>query len=51
MPFAKAVAYGSYDGALRGLIHRLKYDRVRPAAGILGRMLAEAMAGLKFAAA
>ena len=49
MPFAKAVAFGSYDGALRGLIHLLKYDRVRPAANVLGRMVAEAMAGLKFA--
>ena len=50
LPFAKAAAYGSYDGALRGLIHLLKYDRVRPAGGILGRMLAEAMAELKLAA-
>ena len=49
LPFARAVAYGSYDGALRGLIHLLKYDRVRPAGGLLGRMLAEAMAELKFA--
>ena len=51
LPFAKAVAYGSYDGALRGLIHLLKYDRVRPAGDLLGRLLAEAMMGLKFAAA
>lgn len=51
LPFAKAVAYGSYDGALRGLIHLLKYDRVRPAGDLLGRMLAGAMAGLKFASA
>jgi ComF family protein len=50
MRFAKAVAYGSYDGALRGLIHLLKYDRVRPAADVLGGLLAEAMMGLKFAA-
>lgn len=49
LPFAKAVAYGSYDGALRGLIHLLKYDRVRPADDLLGCMLAEAMAELKFA--
>ncbi len=48
LPFARAVAYGSYDGALRGLIHLLKYDRVRPVGDLLGRMLAEAMAGLKF---
>jgi predicted amidophosphoribosyltransferase len=51
LPFAKAVAYGNYDGALRGLVHLLKYDGVRPAADVLGRMLAEATAGLKLAAA
>jgi ComF family protein len=45
-PFAKAAAYGSYDGGLRELIHLLKYDRVRPAASVLGRMLAEVAAGL-----
>ena len=42
-PFERAVAYGSYDGGLRELIHLLKYNGVRPAAGILGRMLAEAI--------
>jgi len=41
-PFARAVAYGSYDGALRELIHLLKYNGVRPAANVLGEMLAEA---------
>lgn len=46
-PFAKAVAYGSYDGGLRELIHLLKYEQVRPAAKVLGRMLAEAIAGLE----
>jgi ComF family protein len=45
-PFARAVAYGSYDGGLRELIHLLKYEQVRPAAGALGRMLAEALGGL-----
>jgi len=30
-PFVKAVAYGSYDGGLRELIHLLKYEQVRPA--------------------
>jgi ComF family protein len=40
-PFSRAVAYGSYEGGLRDLIHLLKYERVRPAAGVLGRMLAE----------
>jgi ComF family protein len=42
--FAKAVAYGSYEGGLRELIHLLKYEQVRPAAGVLGRMLGEAVA-------
>jgi ComF family protein len=49
-PFAKAVAYGSYDGGLRELIHLLKYEQVRPAAAVLGRMLHEAMQGLDIAA-
>ena len=46
-PFEKAVAYGSYDGGLRDLIHLLKFQQVRPAAAVLGRMLAEAIAGLE----
>lgn len=43
--FVRALAYGSYDGGLRELIHLLKYDGVRPAAGVLGRMLAEVIEG------
>jgi len=46
-PFAKATAYGSYDGGLRDLIHLLKYEQMRPAANVLGRMLAEAIADLE----
>lgn len=46
-PFARALAYGSYDGGLRELIHLLKYDGVRPAANVLGRMLGEVIAGLE----
>jgi ComF family protein len=45
--FAKAAAYGSYHGGLRELIHLLKYDGVRPAANVLGRMLADVVAGLE----
>ena len=45
-PFVKAVAYGSYDGGLRELIHLLKYEQVRPAAVVLGGMLREAAIGL-----
>ena len=44
--FAKAAAYGSYSGGLRDLIHLLKYEHVRPAANVLGRMLAEVIEGL-----
>jgi len=46
-PFAKAVAYGSYQGGLREMIHLLKYASVFPAAKVLGRMVAEAMSGLE----
>jgi len=46
-PFVRAVAYGSYDGGLRELIHLLKYNGVRPAASVLGRMLAEAIHSLE----
>jgi len=45
--FARASAYGSYEGGLRELIHLLKYDQVAPAASVLGRMLAEAIADLE----
>ncbi len=45
-PYVKAVAYGSYDGNLRELIHLLKYERVLPAADALGGFLAVAMEGL-----
>jgi len=41
------VAYGSYDGGLRDLIHLLKYQQVRPAAAVLGRMLAETITGVE----
>jgi ComF family protein len=41
--FVKAAAYGAYDGELRELIHLLKYEQVEPAAGVLGRMLAQAI--------
>jgi ComF family protein len=46
-PVAKAAAYGSYQGGLRELIHMLKYQQVRPAANVLGRMLAEAVTDLE----
>ncbi len=46
-PYVKATAYGSYDSGLRELIHLLKYNQVRPAANVLGRMLAEAIEDLQ----
>ena len=45
--YVKAAAYGGYEGGLRELIHLLKYDQVRPAAAVLGRMLAEAIGDLR----
>jgi ComF family protein len=45
-PFERAVAYGSYDGGLRDLIHLLKFQQVRPAAAVLGRMLTETIGDL-----
>src|ERR1700722_17191464 len=45
-PFARAAAYGGYEGALRELIHLLKYNGVRPAAKVLGSMLAEVLSEL-----
>jgi ComF family protein len=46
-PYVKATSYGSYESGLRELIHLLKYDGVRPAANVLGRMLAEAIVPLQ----
>jgi ComF family protein len=46
-PYSKATAYGSYESGLRELIHLLKYEQIRPAANVLGRMLAEAIADLE----
>jgi ComF family protein len=45
-PFARAVAFGLYQSRMRDAIHVLKYDRIRPVARELGRLLAEAIANL-----
>jgi len=45
-PFVRARAYGAYDGRLRELIHLLKYEQVRPAAEVLGGLLAQVLAAL-----
>jgi len=44
--FERAVSYGLYQGRIREAIHALKYDRLHPAARVLGQMLAEAIAQL-----
>jgi ComF family protein len=40
--FDAAYAYGSHEGALRKLVHLLKYERIRP----LGRILARLVVGV-----
>ncbi|HEU5233211.1 MAG TPA: ComF family protein [Terriglobales bacterium] len=49
--FDFALSFGGYDGALRKLIHLLKYEQLRPAANILGAKLAQAIAERSFAGA
>lgn len=44
--FTRAISHGAYADELRELIHLLKYHQVRPASGVLGRMLAQAAAPL-----
>ncbi len=41
--FARAVAFGEYEGGLRDLIHLLKYESVTPVASVLGGMMAHAI--------
>jgi ComF family protein len=45
--FAKATAFGAYEGELRELIHLLKYERVHPSAFVLGNMLVNAIEKLR----
>ncbi|MGA9672509.1 MAG: phosphoribosyltransferase family protein [Terracidiphilus sp.] len=44
--FVRAVAYGLYQDRMKAAIHALKYDRLHPAARVLGQMLAQAIAQL-----
>lgn len=41
--FQAAYSFGEYAGALRKLIHLFKYEKIKPLAGPLGRMLAQAL--------
>src|ERR1700689_832104 len=45
-PLVRAVAYGLYQDRMKAAIHALKYDGLHPAAGMLGQMLAQAVAQL-----
>jgi len=42
--FDFAVSFSGYDGKLRRLLHLFKYEQLRPAANVLGRKLAGAIA-------
>ncbi len=44
--FDRAVAFGLYRGAMRGLLHLLKYEGMEPLAGPLGAHMAAQVAGL-----
>jgi ComF family protein len=49
--FARAVAYGVYEGELRDLVHLLKYERVRGVARLLAPKLGAAVLQLEGVAA
>ena len=46
--FDFAVSFAGYHGALRRVVHLLKYERLRPAAQVLGARLAMAIEGHSF---
>jgi len=46
-PFARAVAYGAYQGELRDLVHLFKYQQIKPAGKRLAALLRTAVAELK----
>lgn len=47
--FDFAISFASYDGALRRLVHLLKYEQLRPAARVLGAKLAHVISRADFA--
>jgi ComF family protein len=49
--YRRAASYGAYDAELRELIHLFKYNGVRPAGVLLGRLLQQAISGLQLPAA
>lgn len=44
--FERAISFAEYKDGLRGLVHLLKYDRITPAAAVLGKMAAQAIGEL-----
>jgi ComF family protein len=44
--FRRAVAYGAYEGALRDVVHLFKYDGVKPAGKLLGKLLHDAASAM-----
>ncbi|HWF03065.1 MAG TPA: ComF family protein, partial [Candidatus Angelobacter sp.] len=48
--FRRAVAYGAYEGALRELIHLFKYNGIKPAEKMLGRLLNQSVAEMNLPA-
>jgi ComF family protein len=48
--YRRAVSYGAYDGELRELIHLFKYNGIRPAGSLLGRLLQQTTGDLKLPA-
>jgi ComF family protein len=44
--FRRAAAYGAYEGALRELVHLFKYQGIRPAGKLLGRLLNQVVTGM-----
>ncbi len=44
--FKRAVAFGAYEGALRDVIHLFKYNGIKPAGKLLGRLLHGAAAAM-----
>lgn len=48
--FERAVAYGTYEGELREMVHLLKYEQMRGLATLLGARLADAILTLRTSA-
>jgi ComF family protein len=47
--FDFAISFAAYEGALRRLVHLLKYEQLRPAAEVIGNLLSMAVLARQFA--